>query len=142
MSESSSICLVMPYFGQWPFWMPFFLQSCRFNPSVDWLLYTDCQPLDHCPENVRVVQISLNDYCRKVSTKLSIDFSPTKAYKLCDIRRPWGSSTRMSCGRTIFGVSVILMWSTAIYVPTSRMSACKATICTRLTLGAYPVTCA
>jgi len=86
MSESSSICLVMPYFGQWPFWMPFFLQSCRFNPSVDWLLYTDCQPLDHCPENVRVVQISLNDYCRKVSTKLSIDFSPTKAYKLCDIR--------------------------------------------------------
>jgi hypothetical protein len=80
----------MPYFGQWPFWMPFFLQSCRFNPSVDWLLYTDCQPLDHCPENVRVVQISLNDYCRKVSTKLSIDFSPTKAYKLCDIRPALG----------------------------------------------------
>nr|WP_313952395.1 DUF6625 family protein [Accumulibacter sp.] len=90
MSTSPSICLVMPYFGKWPFWMPFFLQSCRFNPSVDWLFYTDCEPLGDCPANVRVVRMSFNDYCRKVSAKLDIHFMPTKAYKLCDIRPALG----------------------------------------------------
>lgn len=90
MSKSPSICLVMPYFGKWPFWMPFFLQSCRLNPSVDWLFYSDCAPLDNCPENVRVVHISFTDYCSHVSARLGIDFQPTQAYKLCDIRPAFG----------------------------------------------------
>lgn len=90
MSTSPSICLVMPYFGKWPFWMPFFLQSCRLNPSVEWLFYSDCAPLDNCPENVRVVSMSFADYCQHVSSRLDIDFRPTQAYKLCDIRPAFG----------------------------------------------------
>lgn len=90
MSTSPSICLVMPYFGRWPFWMPFFLQSCRLNPSINWLFYTDCAPLDNCPENVRVVTMSFADYCHHVSSRLGIDFRPTQAYKLCDIRPAFG----------------------------------------------------
>ncbi|MDZ4333822.1 MAG: DUF6625 family protein [Pseudomonas sp.] len=90
MSKSPSICLVMPYFGKWPFWMPFFLQSCRLNPSIDWLFYSDCAPLENCSENVRVVQISFTDYCRHVSARLGINFQPTQPYKLCDIRPAFG----------------------------------------------------
>lgn len=90
MSKSPSICLVMPYFGKWPFWMPFFLQSCRFNPSIDWLFYSDCAPLDDCPDNVRVVSMSFAEYCAHVSSRLGIDFRPTQAYKLCDIRPAFG----------------------------------------------------
>ena len=36
------LLFLIPYFGRWPFWMPFFLQSCRFNPDVQWLFFTDC----------------------------------------------------------------------------------------------------
>lgn len=90
MSKSPSICLVMPYFGKWPFWMPFFLQSCRMNPSVDWLFYSDCAPLESCPENVRVVTMSFAEYCQHVSARLGINFQPTQAYKLCDIRPAFG----------------------------------------------------
>ncbi|MGL4315183.1 MAG: DUF6625 family protein [Pseudomonas sp.] len=90
MSKSPSICLLMPYFGKWPFWMPFFLQSCRFNPSVDWVFFSDCGPLEECPENVRVVPMSFVQYCDLVSSRLGIEFRPEKAYKLCDIRPAFG----------------------------------------------------
>ncbi|EXF95355.1 hypothetical protein HK44_026140 [Pseudomonas fluorescens HK44] len=28
-NPSSRIFFLIPYFGRWPFWMPFFLESCR-----------------------------------------------------------------------------------------------------------------
>ncbi len=37
-----SIGFVIPYFGNWPFWFPFFLESCRANPSINWIFHTDC----------------------------------------------------------------------------------------------------
>lgn len=91
MNKSPSICLLMPYFGKWPFWMPFFLQSCRYNPSIDWLFFSDCGQLENCPENVRVVSMSFAQYCQTVSRSLGIEFQPGKAYKLCDIRPAFGS---------------------------------------------------
>ena len=47
------LLFVIPYFGRWPFWMPFFLKSCRFNPDVQWLFFTDCGALPDAPSNVR-----------------------------------------------------------------------------------------
>ena len=90
MNDSPRICLLMPYFGQWPFWMAFFLESCRHNPSVDWLFYSDCAPLENCPANVRVIPMSFAEYCQQVSRTLGIDFQPQRAYKLCDIRPAFG----------------------------------------------------
>lgn len=90
MNKSSKICLLMPYFGKWPFWMPFFLQSCRYNADIDWIFYTDCGALDNCPDNVRVISMSFAEYCAKVSLRLDVPFSPERAYKLCDIRPAFG----------------------------------------------------
>ncbi len=83
------ICFLMPYFGVWPAWMPFFLQSCRINPDIDWLFFTDCGHIDS-PSNVRFVDISFEDYCRGVAEKLDIPFSPARAYKLCDVKPAYG----------------------------------------------------
>lgn len=88
--ESPRICFVMPYFGRWPFWMPFFLKSCRCNPSIDWLFFSDCGPLPDCPPNVRIVPITFDAYCQRVSQALKIDFKPQRPYKLCDIRPAFG----------------------------------------------------
>lgn len=86
----SSICIVIPYFGKWPFWINFFIESCRFNPTVNWLIYTDCGLIDDCPENVELISITFGDYCSFVSNKLDINFKPTNPYKLCDIRPAYG----------------------------------------------------
>ncbi len=89
-SSSPSICIVITYFGRWPFWIHFFIESCRFNPTVNWLIYTDCGWINDCPPNIEIKPISYHDYCQFVSAKLAIDFTPLNAYKLCDIRPAYG----------------------------------------------------
>lgn len=88
--KNPGIAIVIPYFGRWPFWMPYFLESCRANPDIDWLLYSDCGQPERCPSNVRVVTVSYQDYCQRVAGALHIDFHPDQPYKLCDIKPALG----------------------------------------------------
>lgn len=81
---------MIPYFGSWPFWINFFLESCRFNSSINWLIFTDCGEVENCPDNVEIRHITFSRYCQLVSEKLSIDFRPLKPYKLCDIKPAYG----------------------------------------------------
>lgn len=85
-----SIIFLIPYFGKWPFWMPFFLESCRQNPDINWHFFTDCGTPDNVPANTRFQALSFTEYCRQVSDRLDIDFSPTSAYKLCDLKPALG----------------------------------------------------
>ena len=49
-----SIAYVVPYFGKFPKGFQFWLLSCKCNPSIDWLIFTDDKtPYDY-PENVKV----------------------------------------------------------------------------------------
>ena len=84
------ICFIIPYFGQWPFWFPFFIESCRNNPSINWILHSDCGIPENAPENVVFIDTSFDNYCRRVSASLAIDFSPTNPYKLCDLKPALG----------------------------------------------------
>ncbi len=84
------IRFLIPYFGAWPFWFPFFLESCRRNPTIDWLLFTDCPIPEDAPGNVRFIEIDFAAYCEQVSTRLGIAFRPDAAYKLCDIKPALG----------------------------------------------------
>jgi len=84
--KQSSICFVIPYFGKWPDWMSYFLLGCQYNPSINWVLYSDCGSIKDLPKNVQIVEISYADYCQKVSDALNIKFEPTNPYKLCDIK--------------------------------------------------------
>ena len=90
IKPSPRILFVIPYFGRWPFWMPFFLESCRHNADINWLFFSDCGVPENLPANVTVELISFTDYCRKVSERLKINFAPKEAYKLCDIKPALG----------------------------------------------------
>ena len=49
-----SIAYVVPFFGKFPKGFQFWLLSCKCNPSIDWLIFTDDKtPYDY-PENVKV----------------------------------------------------------------------------------------
>ena len=85
-----SICFVIPYFGKWPFWFPFFLESCRANPSIHWLLHTDCGIPNNTPINVKIVETTFASYCDWVSKSLGIVFQPANPYKLCDLKPALG----------------------------------------------------
>jgi hypothetical protein len=85
-----SIVILIAHFGRWPPWINFFAESCRFNRNVDWVLFSDCGPIENASPNLRVVDVSFDDYKRKVSHALDIRFDPEEPYKLCDIRPAFG----------------------------------------------------
>lgn len=80
------IIIIIPYFGRWPFWMDIFLASCATNPTIDWLLLGDCGKPEGLPGNVRFEDVGFTDYKKRIASSLGINFDPTDAYKLCDIK--------------------------------------------------------
>ena len=90
MLQDKSIIIITPYFGKWPDWMPFYIESCRWNPTINWLFYTDCGIPNNHPSNMKFIEISFSDYKHMVSEKLKIQFDPTSPYKLCDIKPTYG----------------------------------------------------
>jgi hypothetical protein len=84
------ILFLVPFFGRWPSWMSFYLQSCRSNATIDWLFFSDCGLPDRCPDNVRIESISFDAYCRRVADRLGISFRPKSPYKLCDLKPALG----------------------------------------------------
>lgn len=90
MVQTPSIIIIIPYFGKWPFWMPFFIESCRANPNINWLLLGDCADLEDLPNNVEQRFFAFVDYCAFVSECLEINFNPSNPYKLCDLKPALG----------------------------------------------------
>ena len=84
------IIFLMPYFGRWPEWFMLYLESCRWNPTIDWLFFTDCPVPENSPQNVRFIEMSFQDYQELVSQRLGVVFKPQSSYKLCDIRPAYG----------------------------------------------------
>jgi len=78
--------MLMQYFGKWPEWIDLFVESCKWNPSVHWLIYTDCGPTDNIADNVELVSLSFEDYKALVSQRLNLSFKPSSPYKLCDLK--------------------------------------------------------
>src|ERR1700722_17290835 len=84
------ICMVMPYFGVWPDYFLFFLKSCEYNPTIDWLFYTNCgAPTSH-PDNVRFIKATLEDFNALASKKIAMKIGLQYPYKLCDMRAAYG----------------------------------------------------
>jgi hypothetical protein len=86
----SKIIIIIPYFGKLPFWMPYFLLSCKFNPTINWTIISDEAYQFDIPENVKFINQTYKSYCEKVSEKLCIKFNPSNTYKLCDIKPALG----------------------------------------------------
>lgn len=85
-----SICFVIPYFGEFPFWMEYFVESCRKNSSVNYVFYSDNSEPEGWPENIQYKKMSFSSYKEIVSVALDIRFDPDNPYKLCDIKPALG----------------------------------------------------
>ncbi len=86
-----SIILIIDYFAKdWPDWFPIFIESCRKNGTIDWLIHTNCSTKIDIPQNVHIHKISEYEYCKKVSETLGIYFFPSWNYKIVDIKPAYG----------------------------------------------------
>ena len=84
------ICIILPYFGKFPSYFPLFLQSCRYNPTIDWLLLTDITKEYDYPENVRVVPMEFSDLQARFQEKFDFPIVLHRPYKLCDFKPAYG----------------------------------------------------
>lgn len=84
------IAIIIPYFGKWPDWIDLFFFSCAKNPTIDFMIFTDCEIKDIIQENIKLFPISFSEYSKYVSEQLNITFSPNNPYKLCDLKPFYG----------------------------------------------------
>jgi hypothetical protein len=74
--------------------MPLTWESCRHNPDVDWLIFTDQRRTPEMPENVKLIPIQLQDFTVDLFKRLRLDGEAPSlcAYKFCDFKATWGEA--------------------------------------------------
>ncbi|MEY8688211.1 DUF6625 family protein [Bacteroides sp. AN502(2024)] len=87
------IKVISPYFGKFPPFFDLFLESCRYNPEITFLIFTDQHNIPLCPPNVEIFQWQFFDLKKMIQGKLSLNIKAMYAlspYKLCDYKPAYG----------------------------------------------------
>src|ERR1700730_13861678 len=78
-------CLIVPYSGPLPVWMPLFLRSVELNPGIDLFLISD-RACGRLPTKVLPIAMSLSEIEAQVRKYIDHNLSVHQAYKLCDLK--------------------------------------------------------
>lgn len=85
-----TICIVVCFFGPWPRWFEIFLETCRHNPTIQFLFLCDCDLPSSIPENARFLPLTLEHFSAQAADKLELSINVQTPYKLCDLRPAFG----------------------------------------------------
>lgn len=88
-----TICYIVPYFGKLPSNFQLWLLSCKCNPTINWVIYTDDRRSFDYPPNVKVKYCSFDDIKRRIQS--FYDFK-------IDLSRPWRLALMKSAYGEIF----------------------------------------
>lgn len=84
-----SIVLINCYFGQYPDYFNLFLDSCRSNPTINYLFFTDNEVMN-APENVIFIRTTFEEIKKKIQDAFDFKISLDAPYKLCDYKPAYG----------------------------------------------------
>jgi len=85
------LVFIITFIGNYPWYFPYFLRSCRYNPTVDFLIFTGNQDtLIHLPPNVKIIPYSIEQFKADASKKLGFKIAIERGYKLCDFKPAYG----------------------------------------------------
>lgn len=74
MNNPPSIALLVGHFGSFPWYLAYFILSCKYNPSVDFYIITDnTELIPDKPDNVKIVYQTLNTFKNNASQKLGFN---------------------------------------------------------------------
>jgi len=90
MIYRNKIIVLICYFGKYPWYFPYFLHSCRFNPGVQFHIFSDIDEAFDLPGNVTIVHKSINDIKALISDRLGLGANIDFPYKLCDFKPAYG----------------------------------------------------
>lgn len=85
------IAIVTCWFGSYPWYFPYFVHSCSYNTTIDFIIITDNQlPISNKPENVIIVNKTIEEISSIASEKLGFKVNIDYPYKLCDFKPTYG----------------------------------------------------
>ena len=87
----TKIAILTCWYGPYPWYFPYFIHSCSYNPTIDFIIITDNkEPLPNNSTNVRVINKSIDEIKKRASQKLGFPVKIDCPYKLCDIKPAYG----------------------------------------------------
>lgn len=85
------IVFICPYFGKLPNeQIGLWLQSCKNNPTIDWIIFTDDNRDLNYPTNVKVIYIKFEKMVEYIQKKFDFKIQLNNPYKLCDFKPTYG----------------------------------------------------
>jgi hypothetical protein len=89
INSLKKILLIGCYMGPLPGYFRLWLKSCEYNPTIDWLIFTDQKIID-LPGNVKIINATLSQLKEVFSEKLGFPVPLERPYKLCDYKPAYG----------------------------------------------------
>jgi hypothetical protein len=86
----SKIAIIICYFGSPPWYLEYFLKSCSYNATVDFILVTDIPSPPLTPANVKFYKSEISDIKSRAVTAFGFPVALTDPYKLCDLKPAYG----------------------------------------------------
>lgn len=86
------IAIIIPYFGELPPNIITFLNSCKFNPTIDWYIFTDSIVNKIAiPHNVKIITTAFQNIKKRISKIIGrTDFVLDSPYKIVDYKPLFG----------------------------------------------------
>ena len=85
-----SIAFIIPYFGHFPNYFDFWLSSCANNPTINWIIFSDCKDVHDYPSNVKLVNVTFEQLRERIQSRFDFPISLEKPFKFCDFRPAYG----------------------------------------------------
>lgn len=86
------ICIIIVYFGKLPNYFQMWLETCKFNESIDFLIITDDKNSFCYPNNVNVVYESFEEVKNRFQKIFNFKIALESPYKLCDYKPAYGEA--------------------------------------------------
>lgn len=84
------IIFIIPYFGKFPSYFPIWLLSCKYNPTINWLIFTDDKSTYEYPENVKVIYTDFKKIVNQFQAKYDFPIVLNNPYQLCEFKVAYG----------------------------------------------------
>ena len=91
MTKLTSIAVLTCWYGEFPWYFPYYVHSCSFNPTIDFYIVTDNEEeIPTKPRNLIIIHKKLEEIKASASQKLGFNVSLEYPFKLNDFKPAYG----------------------------------------------------
>ena len=90
VTTERSIAIIVFFFGAKPWYENLFLSSCKRNPSITFLYFSDSYDSSIQSENIKPIHFTIDDFNALASDKLNFRVAVKSGLKICDLRPAFG----------------------------------------------------